>query len=284
MSPSRASGLIWPHGHHAKYRQVLQIARERRVDVVVNGGDLLPNGGDLHDQQAEFLDRFLDPHLGEYDAAGIQYVAYLGNDDLRVHDERFKGLCARHPMATNLAQAHLELDEFDLIGTNWVVDYPFRLKDRCRMDTADYRFGPQFGSGLLSKPDGFEKLADWPSHAETLPTIEEELDRLPSPRDPATAIYVIHMPPANLGLDVCGTGETVGSEAVYRFIERVQPLLTLHGHIHESPDVSRVWRAQLGRTWCIQPGQMKPLSYVLIELPEMQIERIVVAATSLPDR
>jgi len=98
---------------------------------------------------------------------------------------------------------------------------------------------------------------------------------LPSPRNPDTAIYVIHMPPINLGLDVCGSGETVGSEAVYRFIERVQPLLTLHGHIHESPDVSGVWRARLGGTWCVQPGQMKPLSCVLVELPGTEMERIV---------
>ncbi len=263
------------HGHHAKYRQVLRIARDRSVDIVVNGGDMLPKSGDLHAVQAEFLDRFLDPHLGEYDAAGMRYVALLGNDDLRVCDEQFDGICSRHPMTANLAQARLELGDFDLIGMNWVVDYPFRLKDRCRMDTESYRFGPQLGSALLSRPDGFEDVPDWPTRARSWPTIEEELDRLPSPRKPETAIYVIHMPPANLGLDVCGRGNAVGSEAVHRFIERRQPLLTLHGHIHESPDVSGIWRTRLGRTWCIQPGQMKPLSCVLIELPEMTTERIV---------
>ena len=263
------------HGHHAKYRQVLRIARDRNVDVVVNGGDMLPKSGDLHAVQAEFLDRFLDAHLGEYDAAGIRYVALLGNDDLRVYDEQFDEICSRHPMAANLAQARLEVDDFDLIGLNWVVDYPFRLKDRCRMDTESYRFGPQLGSALLSRPDGFEDVPDWPTQARSWPTIEEELDRLPSPRKPETAIYVIHMPPANLGLDVCGRGDAVGSETVYRFIERRQPLLTLHGHIHESPDVSGIWRARLGRAWCIQPGQMRPLSCVLMELPEMVMGRIV---------
>ena len=267
------------HGHHAKYRRVLRIARAQLVDVVVNGGDMLPKAGDLHSEQAEFLDRFLDPHLREYDTAGIQHVAYLGNDDLRIHDERFNEICCEHPMAANLAQTRLELGGVDVIGMNWVVDYPFRLKDRCRMDTAGYRFGTQFGSGLLSEPGGFEELPDWPSYARTLPTIEEELGRLPSPRDPETAIYVIHMPPGNLGLDVCGGGEAVGSEAVYQFIKQHQPLLTLHGHIHESPDVSRVWRAQLGRTWCIQPGQMKALSCVLIELPEMKMEWLLDSAS-----
>jgi Icc-related predicted phosphoesterase len=36
---------------------------------------------------------------------------------------------------------------------------------------------------------------------------------------------------------------------VRHFIERVQPLLTLHGHIHEAPGHVRI-----GRTLCINAG------------------------------
>ena len=59
---------------------------------------------------------------------------------------------------------------FEFVGMNWVVDYPFRLKDRCRMDTADYVFQEQFGTGLLSTPNGWQEIADWISYAKTLPT------------------------------------------------------------------------------------------------------------------
>jgi len=261
------------HGHHAKYRQIFRIARDLGVDIVVNGGDILPkSGGDLHTVQAKFFD-FLDPHLGEYQEARIRYAAMLGNDDLRIYNEQFDKMCSHYPLVTNLAQSRLEVDEFDLIGMNWVVDYPFRLKDRCRRDTENYRPDWQLGTGLLSQPDGFEDVPDWPAQMRAWPTIEEELNCLPLPRNPETAIYVIHMPPAGLRLDMCGSGDTVGSEAIHQFIKHHQPLMTLHGHIHESPDVSGTWRTELGQTWCVQPGQMKRLSYVLIELPEMKMER-----------
>ena len=40
----------------------------------------------------------------------------------------------------------------------------------------------------------------------------------------------------------------VGSIAIRRFIEERQPLLTLHGHIHESARLTGSWRDRLGRT------------------------------------
>jgi uncharacterized protein len=43
--------------------------------------------------------------------------------------------------------------------------------------------------------------------------------------------------------------ESVGSEAVRRVIERHQPLLSLHGHIHESRGAIKI-----GKTLCINPG------------------------------
>ena len=41
----------------------------------------------------------------------------------------------------------------------------------------------------------------------------------------------------------------VGSKAVRAAIEQYQPLVSLHGHVHESRGVAR-----LGRTTCINPG------------------------------
>lgn len=81
---------------------------------------------------------------------------------------------------------------------------------------------------------------------------------------PDRTIAMIHVPPFNSGLDVCPEldkdlkivtqgGQVVmksaGSPAVRSFIENVQPLLTLHGHIHESPGHFRN-----GRTLMINAG------------------------------
>ena len=40
----------------------------------------------------------------------------------------------------------------------------------------------------------------------------------------------------------------VGSIAVKRFIEDRQPLLTLHGHVHEAAQLTGEWKIQIGRT------------------------------------
>jgi len=56
-----------------------------------------------------------------------------------------------------------------------------------------------------------------------------------------------------------------------------QPLLTLHGHIHESPDITGIWRNRAGRTWCVQPGQTRGLSYVLVDLERAEMKRTVLA-------
>lgn len=83
-------------------------------------------------------------------------------------------------------------------------------------------------------------------------------------RSPEKAVFNIHVPPYGSGLDIAplldeslkpvivggdvATGP-VGSKAVRAAIERYQPLVTLHGHIHESRAVTK-----LGRTTSINPG------------------------------
>jgi len=95
--------------------------------------------------------------------------------------------------------------------------------------------------------------------------LEQRLDELESMLEhPERAITNLHVPPYDSGIDVCpqldkdlkimtGGGQVlmkpVGSTAVRRFLERVQPLLSLHGHIHEAPGHTRI-----GRTLCINAG------------------------------
>lgn len=83
-------------------------------------------------------------------------------------------------------------------------------------------------------------------------------------RQPEHAIAMLHVPPHASGLDTCPEldknlkiitqgGQVVmkaaGSPAVKAFIERVQPMLSLHGHIHESPG-----HVHNGRTLMINAG------------------------------
>jgi Icc-related predicted phosphoesterase len=82
--------------------------------------------------------------------------------------------------------------------------------------------------------------------------------------DPASAIFNLHVPPYDSGLDrarkirddltvVYEGGKPVeipvGSTAVREIIEEYQPLLSLHGHIHESRGDARI-----GRTLALNSG------------------------------
>jgi Icc-related predicted phosphoesterase len=261
------------HGNRRKYERTLALAVETGAWLVVNGGDMFPHGR-THGDQERFLREFLEPHFATYQAAGIRHFGFPANDDLRTHDPQFEAICSRYPLVENLAGRKVPAGPYEFLGFNLVSDFPFRLKDRARMDDGEFAFPVQFGTGILSRPGGWEEIPDWEAYARTLPTIEEELAALPAPDDPGRAVYVIHGPPAGLGLDVVRGGQPVGSPATARFIEKTQPCLTLHGHIHESPEESGVWMANIGKTVCIQPGQSASgLSVVVGDLEEMRFEK-----------
>ncbi|MBP2673959.1 MAG: putative phosphoesterase [Deltaproteobacteria bacterium] len=261
------------HGHIGKYERTFTFAKETGAALVINGGDISP-AGRRHEDHERFYREFLGPYFARYQDAGIRYMTLTGNDDLGTLDGLLDEICAKTPLVTHLSQRMAEVDGYTFIGMNRVTDFPFRLKDRARRDAAGSAFGNQFGHGVLSTPDGFQEIPDWPAYAETLPTIEEELNALPVPADPARAVYVLHGPPSGVGLDKVRGGAAVGSPATLAFLSRVQPLLSLHGHIHESPEVSGVWRTKVGRTVCLQPGQSsEELTVVLGRLDDMTFER-----------
>jgi Icc-related predicted phosphoesterase len=82
--------------------------------------------------------------------------------------------------------------------------------------------------------------------------------------DMSKSVWNLHVPPYDSRLDTAAELDEdfnmvlvgrephmipVGSKAVREAIEKYQPLVTLHGHIHESPGANRI-----GRTLAINPG------------------------------
>ena len=99
---------------------------------------------------------------------------------------------------------------------------------------------------------------------------EEELEQMiervaVQVKNPAQAVFNLHVPPYDTNLDIApelddnltpklslGGGlkmVPVGSKAVRKAIEKYQPILSLHGHIHESRSAQKI-----GKTMCINPG------------------------------
>ncbi|MGH2843157.1 MAG: metallophosphoesterase family protein [Solirubrobacteraceae bacterium] len=140
------------------------------------------------------------------------------------------------------------------------------------LDTPGYR--PVNGDGrVVDLPGDLQLLASgWSNHTpwatpreESEDQLYERLDALARQvRDPRRAIFMIHVPPYDSGLDeaplldenlrpTISAGDVlrgpVGSTAVRRIIETYQPVLSVHGHIHESGGERKI-----GKTVCINPG------------------------------
>jgi Icc-related predicted phosphoesterase len=127
--------------------------------------------------------------------------------------------------------------------------------------------------GVLPLPGGWELLSYGPSTPTPWDTprerSEDEIAQAlaglaATVSDPAKAIYNVHCPPYDTHLDqapqldddlrpvVDASGvkmTSVGSTAVREAIERDQPVVGLHGHVHESPGASK-----LRDSLCINPG------------------------------
>ncbi|MBS1880996.1 MAG: metallophosphoesterase [Actinobacteria bacterium] len=101
-----------------------------------------------------------------------------------------------------------------------------------------------------------------------------------------TAIFNIHVPPYGTGLDSAPELEegarvkrggtimaSVGSTAVREALLEYQPMLSLHGHIHESRGMQK-----LGRTVAINPGSAYSdwtLQGVIVDLDGAEVKRYV---------
>lgn len=105
-------------------------------------------------------------------------------------------------------------------------------------------------------------------------------------KDPRNAVFNVHVPPYKSGLDEAAeldkdlrpilAGQSlkpVGSTALRKSIEKYQPLLSLHGHIHEGRGATRI-----GKTLCINPGSMYEQGTLLgaiVKLGRNKIENYV---------
>ncbi|MEM0117198.1 MAG: metallophosphoesterase [Conexivisphaerales archaeon] len=118
--------------------------------------------------------------------------------------------------------------------------------------------------------------------------LEERLEKiLANVKNMKNAIFAFHVPPYDSQIDrapkldenfnvVVQGGRPVmipvGSKAVRKMIEKYQPLIGLHGHIHESPGMYKI-----GRTVCVNPGSEYAeglLKAFLIDFEDGKISRL----------
>jgi Icc-related predicted phosphoesterase len=143
------------------------------------------------------------------------------------------------------------------------VDEVLRQSDRIVNPEGDK---VELAGGVELVSVGYANPTPWSSpreleESELLKRITTQAERLD---DPSKAIFNLHVPPKETPLDqamlldeqwrpILRSGRAVvggvGSSAVRTVIESFQPMLSLHGHIHESRGGVRI-----GRTVAINPG------------------------------
>jgi len=248
------------HGILDLYRQAGEEAVRRRADALILGGDLChgtPTGGvpRLPLEQPEFLLHQLSPLLGDWKQVHpeLRIFAIPGNDDCQTVLPALEEL-EMNDLIENLHQETRTLGAYTLLGLSYVPPTPFHLKDFERWDE-----GPEADSDsysyrcVMGTPRGFRVIDDFQSYLDSLPSIAQELRRFPV-KDPAHTVAVIHTPPFNTPCDNLFDGRHIGSKAVRTWIEKTQPLLSLHGHIHESPKLSGTFFDRIGTTIVVNPG------------------------------
>jgi Icc-related predicted phosphoesterase len=248
------------HGDLELYRAAGEAALTAKADALIFGGDLCPGTPsprhiDLPQSQPAFLLEQLAPLVEEWKSMLPTMAACVipGNDDCGTILAALEEMENRK-LLVNLHQKKVALDDFELIGLAFVPPTPFSFKDFERRDTPQSRRPePQLARPVLATAEGFKTLEDFDAYLDAQPTIEEELSRL-NPERPGKTVAVMHSPPFETRCDVLFNGEHIGSRAIRRWIERHQPLLTLHGHIHESPKQSGSFFDRIGSTVVINPG------------------------------
>jgi len=256
------------HGNKELYEELLELAEERRAHAVVIGGDMLPIHGPFQyslQEQAEFIFSFVEPRFRDFLSRVPQATifAMLGNDDWQASNVHLEKLAHKSILRLLHGQKHDLGDGCTIVGYGHVPPTPFTIKDGERRDLQGDVAEQQRCTACLSQ-QGKITVVDTNQYFMSMKSIEVELEELPEVADYGKAVYVMHSPPFHTHLDRLFDGRWIGSRAIRQFIERNQPYLTLHGHIHESSEISGQYWDWIGKTICINPGQSTQELYAVV--------------------
>jgi uncharacterized protein len=275
------------HGSETCFRKFVNAATAYSAAAIILGGDITgkqlalvieENGGWRvgRDRAGERLEtrEELKALENRFSAAGMYPIVVSADeeaallDDPDALDRRF----ARERLARVEAWMALAADRLRPHGIECYVS-PGNDDDRAVaeiLDRAEWVRNPEgevvdvHGHEMISW--GWSNPTPWDTPREQS---EEELGASLSAmasrvRDLEAAIFNVHCPPYRSGLDAAPALDpklkpitrggqiemrAVGSTAVRGVIERYQPLLCLHGHIHDCRAMKHI-----GRSMCINPG------------------------------
>ncbi len=238
------------HGSPPRYAALSRVIADELPAAVFLGGDLLPRIGTAAFAEAALPATFSGLRERLRDRYPRVFVIF-GNDDPRAHEPALAvgegdGLWTYLHGKGDFAGGHR------VYGYAYVPPTPFLLKDWERYDVSHF-----VDPGCISPEDG-QLSVEVPPMELRHATIQSDLDRLAGDDDLSDAVFLFHTPPYQTALDRAALDGKmvdhapldvhVGSIAVRRFIEARQPLVTLHGHVHESARITGKFLDRIGRT------------------------------------
>lgn len=247
------------HGHVDRYEKLWHAMERERPAAVFLGGDLLPLGlagltsaGSDHDDFVnDFLARGFEQVRNRLGRLYPRVSLILGNDDSRREEPAFLEI-EEAGLWTYAHNRSCPLPPYPLLGYAFVPPTPFMLKDWEKYDVSRY-----VSPGSISPEQGWRSVLV-PENEVRHSTIQKDLEALAADADLDRAVCLFHAAPHETKLDrAVLDGKRIdqvpldvhiGSIAIRRFIEGRQPLLTLHGHVHESARLTGAWRDPMART------------------------------------
>jgi len=295
--PEKALYTADMHGNEIQYQKLVNYGIKIHADIIIIGGDITPKITPFNTciknlkNQRDFLQFRLPELLNplKQKLPKSRLFILMGNDDCSVNMDILKNNDSELYQIIHNKRINLT-EKYDIVGYSYVPITPFGMKDWEKYDLTripiklkqqylkriktSYRL-----EGFKSTLEGLQKF-NFSSDIKQENTIQNDLSKDLFRENPEKTIYVIHTPPNNTNLDQTNIGSHAGSFAVREFTEQCQPLLTLHGHIHESVEVSGQFKEKIGKTLCLSPGntnysnQLAVLSFDLSHIQE--VKRIII--------
>jgi uncharacterized protein len=268
------------HGHSKRFEKLFEIIKTEKPRMVFIGGDLYPNAYisriDSLVHGNDFISDFFIPGLQKLkNILSEEYPSIyiiLGNDDTGDSAGEIAE-CEKLNLLKYINQKTVEEEGYFFTGYSFVPPTPFRLKDWEKYDVSRY-----VDPGCVSPEEGM-RTVEVEESVIRYSTIKEDLEAFTGDRDFGKSVFLFHSPPYDTNLDYADLeGKFVdyvpldchaGSIAIRRFIEKYQPLLTLHGHIHESTRLTGSWKEKIGKTICFNAStDGQELSVIRFNLSE----------------
>ena len=244
------------HGSLTLYEELGSLLRRERPQLAILGGDMFPDGqeSDLAGSQAAFLGEQLLPAVTGWkrDVPGLQVACLMGNHDWLATEQALR---QTDEIALLRMDEIFRCHDMNFLGCPLSPPTPHFAKDYERLDQDGDRL-PAFDCGNLATVDGTVCEQTTEHCFKQRPSLTTELSHAIQPKSPW--IFVAHVPPYDSQLDrLPNVDAPIGSRAVRDFIAARRPLLALHGHVHESPEVTGSYVDTIDGVLCINPGQSR---------------------------